>query len=340
VLSELTVQVAGMDAVTYRYQYRYPVMHRRGRFLLGYRQISRHGPQSEQTVRMRHADHLVGVPESMVERDTANPGLQRFIEWAYTDQSFAGVRWLRPAFEKSGWREDGLYGREQVVVRTDYKAYEAELCVSMAETHGRDGVLVQEHIRARIPALGVALHCLPAVERERGVHGNTDHDFVHEREIIRNAHGQIVEVRQVGDGQVRTAYRVDYDADRRVHAVHEPGRGTAQIRHDDSTGLLRVIVSPAGAARRVIARDPVSDGVRALRDDRGPDGVLISFSHYDPFGRLEAAWRDMGGSSESLPDGAAICISQPCRPWRGARASLGGCAGGHCARAGELYSGG
>jgi RHS repeat-associated protein len=300
VLSAMTVESSGHgEVVTYRYDYAAPVVHSRGRFLVGFDVARKEAPFLTEEVRFHNDDDVAGLVTETLALDSRTPGLGQFSATDHDEHALAGVRWLRPRVGRAGWRSpaDG----HELVETTEYQTYERDICPTQVVSETGSGTLVHETLLADVPALGDALHCLPQHERLAGHHEDAGHDFVHEHEIARNAFGQVTFVRQHGNAGTQTLQTVTYDDAHRVQAVTRPGRGSTAVAYETATGLVHQVIAPDGVAVRASVRAPVTDGLLALVTERGPGGVLAASYRYDAHERLAAAWQDFGGSSEAAP---------------------------------------
>src|SRR5262249_11963527 len=69
VLSSLTVQTAGHDAVAYQYAYQAPTLHTDGRFLVGFGNVNRQGAALSNSAAFLNADAWAGLPASSLQHD-------------------------------------------------------------------------------------------------------------------------------------------------------------------------------------------------------------------------------------------------------------------------------
>jgi RHS repeat-associated protein len=296
VLSELEINSGGYDPFVVVYDYEEPVRHRVSQSLIGFGVVRTIAAVSMHELHLYHDDTVANVVLESISTD-ARTGLFKIANHTYEDQQFAGIGFKRLLTTRSGWR--ALDGRHEASVSVHYQAYEG-LCATAVRREGGAGVQVRDVLLARPSGLQGALHCLPEVERLRGIHTDSARDFVLEQETLRNERGQIRRIVNRGDGISQTLQEVAYDQFGRVSRIDQPGRGTTSVTYDPVTGLLQSVIAPDGVGATADRRDPATDALLELATDRGGEPLVSSFA-YDDMERLVKSWRSVGGSSAELP---------------------------------------
>ena len=298
VLTRLTVESSGYDAVSYSYDYGEPVLHTRGKYLVGFASVEKHSPALRERLALFNDDDVSGVHRLSEATDDRTPGIGRFSEWSYSDGSFHGVRWLRPLLVEIGYRSpDGLVN---LSTTTRYTTYEREHCPTVTVTTGPNGELVATAGLASVAAIPDDLHCLPASQSLSGTHADASLDFNYMVDLARNDFGQIEHVTQLGPSvDLLVLQNITYDANHRLYSIGAPGRGTTVASYDP-LGRLTQLTDPLGLVTSVDSRDAVNDAPLELRTAR-PDAPSTAFFHYDGKERLQSSWDDFSGTSQSQP---------------------------------------
>jgi RHS repeat-associated protein len=303
VLASVTVTSSGTAPVAYRYDYALPELHDAGKFLLGYGEVTRTEPLGIEVVRFLHEERYAGVVLASSSRDLLVPGLERFSVRTYEEQAeFRGIPWKRLAAEESGWRAiDG--GAAIASETTRYLAYwNDEICPADVERTTPAGTLTTRTTYASLAEFMDSLACLPVRVAQIGSHPAPGLDFHHETSIGRNEVGLVTEVSSMApDGSTWTIQSVTYRPDRLIETISNAGSGTTTFSYDATTHLLARVVSPEGVVVEAVERDPLGDGLTALRTTRGAL-VHESFFTYDGEERLEKTWDDLGAGDAVVPD--------------------------------------
>ncbi len=299
-LAALQVESSGYDTVRYTYDYEQPTLHSVGRFLVGFGGVTRTAPGMVSAANFLNGDGFAGLPSSATQHDILSPGLNTYEYQQYEDALFRGIAWKRLKVQGTGWSQsDG----QAVGARTEYTAYEAELCPSRVVNHSPHGTLTTETWRASVPGLAGHLHCLNAGTRLMGSHADSTLDFQNEVRIQRNAVGLITRVEDVAaSGDVLPMQEVAYRPDFLIDHITLPGKGTAYFDWEPgSTSQLWRVRSPDGLVLEATARHPGTGAVTALTTRRGSRS-FTRFSRLDGQERLVKQWDDLEGASEALPN--------------------------------------
>ncbi|XXF78297.1 RHS repeat-associated core domain-containing protein [Myxococcaceae bacterium GXIMD 01537] len=293
-LAALRVESSGHEPVRYTYDYGEPTLHGEGRFLVGFDQVTRTDPRLTHAVSFLNGDGYAGLLSSATRRDAHTPQLQAHEARVYEDALFHGVPWKRLKEEVRGWSHpQGL--TPPLEDKTEYLAYEAGVCPSRVRHTSAHGTLLTETVRASVPGLGLAMHCLDASTVRTGTHADPTLDFRHETQVDRDNLGLVTAVRSVSPTHALTVQQVTYAPDATIASITTPGHGQMTFDYDAATRLLRQVTEPDGVVTRVTARDPLTDAILALEVDRG-SLVYQQFFRYDGLGRLGKRWDSLAGS--------------------------------------------
>jgi RHS repeat-associated protein len=297
VLASLTVTTTGLDPVRYNYAYQTPSVHSLGKLFLGFAGATRQGPLATEAFSFLNDDDAQGVVLSSSTSDSLTPAVQQYQVNTYAAALYQGVPWLRPTSSRSGWSDAS--GAHTLEERTDYLAYEAEVCPSQIRVTKEAGTLTTLGTRATSPGLANALHCVPETLSRSGVHPDARWNFADQQHFTRNDVGLAVSIESIaGDGAL-TQQQVSYNADGSVATIALPGRGTMSFSYDPATHLLQSLSGAEGVVTSVV-RDPLTDAILLLRTDHG-GAVLTQSFRFDGQERLIKSWDDVGQASESNP---------------------------------------
>jgi RHS repeat-associated protein len=312
VLARLTVQSTGYGDVAYAYGYQRPYTHGQGKFLVGYGEVDRWDgdvgggvPLSTSRTKFDNGDTYAALPLLTGLTDYYAPGLEKYTATDYEDAPFQGFAWKRRTSEEAGWRStDPLKPGE--VLEATYVTYEpGTVCPRTEEKERAAGTLVQTKRYAALPAFAQSLACIAESVVETGTHGAQGHpeyDFTYETAIAHNEVGEVTQVASVATtGERWVLQDVTYDAQYRIKTVSAPGRGTSAIAYVPATGLLSTVTGPTGVVVSGVEFDPVTDGLRQLRTDRG-SLVYDQWLRYDGQERLAFGWDSIGSGTEYNPD--------------------------------------
>ncbi|ATB30277.1 RHS repeat-associated core domain-containing protein [Melittangium boletus] len=301
VLKKLVVDSSGADPVTYTYQYSGGRVHSKGLHLLGFDQVVRQAPSLVEQVGFINDDTSVGLSVSSFESDARTPGIGRYSTRSFDLVFFQGLPWRRLKEERSGYTQQTVDGPLVSEEFTEYPAYDdSELCPSRTVRHTAQGTLTTERRRAVVPGLSRHLHCLEDRLILSGQHPQSAFNFHHEAWLTRNAVGLVQRVQSVGEDGLLTLQEVVYRSDFAVESVSVPGRGTTFFEMEPGSFLLRKVTSPDGSVVEVTERDPLTDAIRVLSNQHGPQSYTQSF-RYDGQERLQKQWDSLGGATESNP---------------------------------------
>lgn len=305
VLAKLTVDSSGYDSVAYSYSYQGPRLHSIGKFLLGFDKVTRADLNLTESINFLNEDRYAGVLLSRFQHDAKASVADAFEERKYdeppNEAALAGVPFKRLRSVTKGFRDASGSAVSETAETT---AYALDICPATVQTTLSSGVLtVTKDYYAQLPAFPNALACLARNVVEQGTHPDGSLDFGHETEITRNSLGQVTRVESVDGAKRWVLQDVTYDALNRVETVGAPGRGTAVVAYDDTsgTGLLQEIRRPDGVIATVVARDPLLDQSMTLRTTRGPASYQ-QFFQYDGLERLQSRRDDLGGASKDNPN--------------------------------------
>jgi RHS repeat-associated protein len=298
-LESVTVESAGLGTLVSAYAYAEPVWHSTGRFLVGFARTVKTSPSLVETVEFHHDDDIAGIVLGTRSVDARTPGVEKFTRNELDAALFHGIPWLRQAASESGWRAPG--GAGELFTRVETEAYEREVCPVRVSTVLPDATLIESSTLATVPALGDALACLPATQRQQGLHADPALDFDMGWSIERNDEGQVTRVVQSGPAGPLVHQEVTYDALGRAVDLGAPGRGSVHAVYD-GLGRLVEVVDPQGVRMRVAGFDPVADALLAVTTERGGGAAATAYYGYDGYERLERSWNDWSGSSAAQPN--------------------------------------
>jgi RHS repeat-associated protein len=299
VLSALTVQTTGQDAVSYQYGYQTPTLHSTGRFLVGFGAVARQGAALSWSDTFLNSDAFSGVRASAVRHDSNSPQADSFEQRSYEDALYLGIPWKRLKAVVSGVQSPD--GAQVASERTDFLTYEADVCARQVQRTGASGTLLTVTTRAQIPGFGNSLHCLPARTDLSGTHADPALDFAYTALLSRNATGQLTQLQSVAASGALTLQSITYNPDFTIATTASPSTGTTTYAYDPLTGMLNEVDGPDGVVTKVFARDPLTDAVLTLQTDRG-GSPFKQFYRYDALERLAKRWNDLGTASELNPD--------------------------------------
>jgi len=239
VLQSLTVNTTGQDAMRYSYSYLGPTVHSRGKFFLGYGEVTRSDPQQVTSMTLLNDDDVTGVALSSSTAETLTPSVSRYVVNAYEARTYLNVPWMRMTSARTGWANGN--GSQTLEERTDYLTYDNEVCPTQVQTTKEAGKLTTITTRASVDKLADALHCLPdtvtTVIDARS-------DLQEQTHFARNGVGLPVSIERVGSDGGLTLQSIAYNDDFTIAAITKPGRGTVTFGYDPTTHLLLRMVSP------------------------------------------------------------------------------------------------
>jgi hypothetical protein len=103
VLSDLTVESSGYDAVTYHYDYGTPVVHSQGKYLIGFDSVDKHSPFLTEHIEFQSLTDAAGIAtevaaldpisEALLALETARPGAGVTASFAYDDRERFHASW-------------------------------------------------------------------------------------------------------------------------------------------------------------------------------------------------------------------------------------------------------
>ncbi|GEL69681.1 RHS repeat-associated core domain-containing protein [Myxococcus virescens] len=293
-LAAMEVASSGHDTVRFTYSHLEPTLHTRGKFLVGFNKVTRTTNIQSHDIEFLNADDYSGLRTKEVRQDPLTVGVHAFAQWVYEDAPFRGINRKRLKENLRGWASDTA-GQLASVEKTEYLAYDMEVCPSTVKQTNEHGTLLVEKSRATISGFGPALHCVEETIRHTGTHVDPTLDFRHEVQIARNAVGLATDVYSITPSQTLTLQHVTYSSDYMVSGISMPGRGTTHFAYDPGTRILRQITTPDGVVTQVMQRHPVSDTILSLEKDRGAQQYTRHF-RYDGLERLQKEWDDLAGS--------------------------------------------
>lgn len=297
VIASLNVVTVGQDAVNYTYAYAAGSVQSQGKYLLGYGKVTRSSAQQTQTLSLLNNDDEQGVLQSSITQDTLTPSLHGFELDTYDSVVYQGVPWLRLNSQRKGWADAS--NSQTVEERSDFLAYEDEVCPSQVQLTKAVGTLTTITSRANPVQLAGALHCLAETTSVSGQHADSRWDFVQQEHTTRDDFGLPLSVEQLGSRGTLVERAISYDARHEVATFGAPGRGTSTFTYDPSTHVLAQVVEPNGVTHTV-TRDPLTDRAQMMVTDRGAIH-FTDFFRFDGQERLVKHWNDLGQASESTP---------------------------------------
>jgi RHS repeat-associated protein len=298
VVTGLTVQTAGRDLASFQYSYQTPVLHSAGRYLVGFGGVTRSDNVTTVSAAFVNTDAVSGLPVSSLRHDVNAAQTDAIEQRTYEDAVYLGLPWKRLKAIVSGWQSPD--GSQTLTERTDYVAFNAEVCPAQTTRTSPWGTLTTVEARASISGFGNALHCLPQSITISGSHQDTTLDFSYTGLLTRNAAGQVVQAQSQASSGVITLQTVTYNPDGTIAAVSTPAAGTSTYGYDAGSLLLNQVVSADGVVTQVTDRDALSDRIRAIAVNRGTHSYN-RFFRYDALERLTKKWDDLGSASELNP---------------------------------------
>lgn len=296
-LAELAIESSGYDAVAYRYDYANPVLHSRGKYLMGFGGVTKHSPILTELMTFRNSDDFSGVRDATEDTDERSPGIIRFTRRQYEDVRVHGIRMLRLSSTESGHRT--LDGNFQLSTVTRTLSYQRGVCPTSTVTTGPDYELTKTMWLADVSGIPSDLHCLSGSQLIVGTHANPALDFSYLAGVARNAGGQVTSLTQYGPSmQQFVLQEIAYNANHQIVAIGSPGHGTNTITYD-SLGRAATLTDPAGVTL-VVTNDSLSDALVALQTAR-PDALFTASYRYDDHERLAASWDDISGGTAQQP---------------------------------------
>lgn len=299
VLSSVRSDSLGTGPLTTSYAYAAPTVHRRGKYLVGYDQVSATTPSAVETATFLNGDDFSGLPLTSRKHDANAPSVDQ-VEWrSYENATYQGLPWKRLKSHVAGVQSAD--GKETASERTDYVDFLAEVCPRTVRHEGASGTLVTVSDRANVPGLGAALHCLPSRVDTLGFAEGGAKDFEHTALIGRNDVGQVTSVQSQAAAETLTIQTATYDAEFKLATLSSPATGTTTFVYEPGTRLLREIRAPDGVVTQALEREALTDAVRRIRIDRGADPYEQYF-RYDDFERLAQRWNNLGDAAEQRPN--------------------------------------
>jgi RHS repeat-associated protein len=297
-LTSLTVASSGYDTVSFHYDYSAPVVHTLGKFLIGFGSVDKFSPFLGEHTSFLNDDDIAALPSLSEQTDERTPGIIRFNRTSYEEALAHGVRFLRPTLTEGGSRNpDGSF---VLSTTSEYSAYERDFCPTATSTSSPSGVLLHLSTLASIAAIPDDLHCTPSTQTISGIHSDPSLDFSYSVSLERNDLGQLELATQYDvHGNALVLQDVGYDANHRVKSVSVPGHGTSLADYD-ALGRFNSVTDAVGVVTRVDSRDALSEAVCSLQTLR-PDAPATAFAQYDVKERLQAAWDDVSGASQTHP---------------------------------------
>ncbi len=296
-LAALTIDSAGQDERTIRYDYSGAVAHSLGQFLVGFGHVSASDAVVSDGEDFLNTDEVSGLASASLKHDLNAPGADAFETRAYDEVTSFGLPWKRLRSIVAGFQ---TAGQPQVSHRTDYLAYSGEICPTQLQQQSGHGTLVTVETLASPAGLVHSLHCLAAQSVFSGAHDDPTLDFRQVRTWQRNAAGQITQVASQAPGETLLLQTVAYNADGTVASIALPGQGTSSYGYDPATHLLSRLTAPDGVVTTAAARDPVADGLLTLAVAR-PAATYQRFFRYDGQERLARHWDSLGGGTDGAP---------------------------------------
>jgi RHS repeat-associated protein len=302
VVSTLTIQSSGYDTASHEYAYADPKVHSTAKFLLGFDVVTRTDPLVVETAEFLNEDRYSGMLLGSQRHDANAPAVDAFEATTYVevDPPFQGIPWKRVKEQSSGFvDQNGASISEKV----EYLTYARDFCSETTRKTAAAGVLTATKSYVHPSAFGLALSCVLATDVEQGSHAEADSalNFRHELELTRNSVGLVEKVESVSPAGRWTLQTVGYRAtDWLVEWVSSPGKGTTSFSYAPGTLLLRSVTAPDGVVVEALTRDPLHDGVLALKTTRGTVAYQQLF-RFDGQERLSKQWDDLGAATEGNP---------------------------------------
>ena len=207
--SQVTVTSTGYDSVIYEYDYRNPVLHSRGRFLLGYEKVVRRGSLSTDETTYLHGDHHPGLVLSVTKGDFPHPAAEQVSYRRYEDSWYQGVSWKRLKAEGKGWKSTDATNPSYAIDETEYLAYENnEYCPSEVMQTNAHGVVVTSTEYDQVAGLREHLMCLHARVTMSSVEG--PYPFTHAALYTHNPRGQLERMALLGPTGPLMEQEVEY----------------------------------------------------------------------------------------------------------------------------------
>jgi len=274
-------------------------LHSKNNHLLGFSSVDIKYDSAEIKSAYLLDDDVRGLKIKSQETDLRQMGITRFEEDHYQESSVDGVRALLPKSQESGWI--GVGRNTPYSSTKDILKYDDHFCPVQVSTRSDAGTLLQETSTSQVEGLKDHLHCMVGSVRLRGTHPDASFNFVHELEIARNQSGLPTQIIAHADG-ARVLQKIEYDANLQLKSVTTPSEGTTAYDYDPEFRLFSIL-EPSGHRISVSEWDPLTDGMRELREDRGdPTALAIQSFRYDERSRLTSLWSNLTGGDEKHPD--------------------------------------
>ena len=299
VLTRLDVESSGYGNASYSYAYDTPRVHSVGKYLLGFDGVTRQGGLTTDTAAFHNDDDVVALLVGDRKSDALAPEVVQFESREYDAVVSQGVPWMRRRTDHVGWQTaDSSQTLEE---RTDYLAYDGDVCPISVRQQSSAGTLLTTVSRADVPALAMSMHCLESDVVKTGTHADHRFDFRHEHQVDRNEIGLVTHGQAIGGAGALDEQTVAYNPDYTVASISAPGRGSSLFAYAPGTTLLSRVVAPDGVVTEVDARDAVFDGILQLTTDRGGAQRYTQQFRYDGQERLQKSWDNLGLGSEQNP---------------------------------------
>jgi RHS repeat-associated protein len=301
-LAQLRVETSGDGVSTHDYVYSGQVTHPGAKSLLGFEGVTIRDGGTTTLASFRHDEERAGLLLASTVSDVRSPLVRRFERHEYAPAWLQGLPWPRPSRITTGWASPD--GSTEVSEMTEYASYEAEVCPAVVVKRSALGELTEQTWRAEVPRLAGHLHCLEARTAMTGAHADPALNFHHEARLTRNASGLLAKLEAVGPGASLALQEIDYGPNLAPKEIRVLGRGRTLVEYEPDGVQLHRITAPDGSVTEVATRDPVSDQVTALLENRGATSPYRQEFRYDQLERLAKRWDSVGSGSETMPDQA------------------------------------
>jgi len=293
VIGRIETRIIGEGVQWSTYRFDQPVNHLSGRKFLGFETLNSNSRKLRSQYSFDVPQEGTPVLRESSETDEDHRSLTRFTSNQYEPHQTSGIPWLRLRSQEQGFRSSSI----KYIERTDYLSYANEVCPARTQVVSAAGKLVRTVSYDRPSLLSESMNCLPSSVIHQGNHPHSQFDFLHETRVSRASNGLPVEVWKKAGNLTRHLQLVTYDADWEIASVSVPGKGMTRVGRDASTGLLQWIQQPDGGVKRA-ERDPITDRILQLSEERGGKKVYSRSFAFDAFERLAKFW-----TASALVDG-------------------------------------
>ena len=299
VLHAIDTVSSGKTPVHAEFTHLQAVVHSVSEQLVGFTHVAMARGQLREERSFYHDDYTAGLPLSSLRFDATLPQLQQETEQRYAGGTFRGLPFQQQVASETRLRDS--YNGESMGITEHAQDWANPWCPLTKTRQSLRGTWVQEGVLADVADLRHVPHCLVRREIQRGVHTDTALDFEHAVEVQRDRTGKALQVSLPGTPEL-VLQRLQYDAEQRIVSSEKPGVGATRFAYDAQTGLLAKVTGPDGVEVLAAGRDPLSDALTALVQERGDHERYRQGFGFDGQERLSARWDNQHpGASINAP---------------------------------------